>query len=191
MFKLRRNQTGRMWDVGCLPHLMETWDPCLVLSYLRSLPHKLKINVSKARYAMLKRKQLTVNSSVSEKSPVHSSLPRCRLSHARLLWLLAFGGEKGTDKQSPGMSRDERVTAFQLSCGTHCRVFLWNIRSTNKTHWPKPAWIWSLVNVCPCSQSFISVTLIPYCELLMHINGCKRRLGFNLNVINQKQLRAN
>lgn len=129
-----------------------------------------------------------VQSSVSEKSPVHSPLLHCRLSHAWLLWLLAFGEEKGMDKQSPGwavpqlnkslFSAELWYSLFHSLCGT-------------LAHWPKPPWICSLVNVCPCLQSFISVTLISCRELLMHTNGCKIRLGFNLNVINQKWQRAN
>lgn len=127
-------------------------------------------------------------SSVSEKSPVHSPLLHCRLNHAWLLWLLAFGEGKGRDKQSPGwavpqlnkslFSAELWYSLFHCLCGT-------------SAHWPKPPRICSLVNVCPCSQSFISVTLISYPELLMHINGCKIRLGFNLNVINQKWQTAN
>lgn len=123
-------------------------------------------------------------SSVSEKSPVHSPLLHCRLSHAWLLRLL--GRER--DKQSPGwavpqlnkslFSAEPWYSLFHCLCGT-------------SAHWPEPPRICSLVNVCPCSQSFISVTLISYCELLMHINGCKIRPGFNLNVINQKWQRAN
>lgn len=54
-----------------------------------------------------------VESSVSEKSPVHSPLLHCRLSHAWLLWLLAFGEGKGRDKQSPRM-RMSSATAEQV-----------------------------------------------------------------------------